>query len=322
MKRAEVLPGKPYPLGATYLGNGVNFAVFSEHARKMEVCLFDPREPSRELRRYVLPEQTQHVWHGFVPGLQTGTLYGLRAHGAYEPRRGLRFNPHKLLVDPYARALYGQVDFSAPVYAYVLGDEEEDLSFDTRDSAPGVPKAVVLTGRLRLGGGQRPARALEPDAPLRGPREGPHEAAPGVPEHLRGTYAGLAHPAVIEHLKQLGVTAVELLPIHDRVDEPFLVNKGLTNYWGYNTLGYFAPDARFSASGALGGAGGRVQGDGEGPAPRRHRGHPRRRLQPHLRGQPPAGPRCPSRAWTTPPTTGCRRRTRATTWTSPGAATR
>ena len=253
MKRAEVLPGKPYPLGATYLGNGVNFAVFSEHARKMEVCLFDPQEPSREVRRYVLPEQTQHVWHGFIPGLQTGTLYGFRAHGAYEPRRGLRFNPHKLLVDPYARALHGRVDFSAPVYAYVVGDEEEDLSFDIRDSAHGVPKAVVLTDDFDWEGDSAPSipwnRSLIYEAHVKGLTR----LHPAIPEHQRGTYAAMGHPAIIEHLEKLGVTAVELLPIHSCVDEPFLVNKGLTNYWGYSSLSYFAPDARFSSSGSRGG---------------------------------------------------------------------
>jgi len=253
MKRAEVLPGKPYPLGATYLGNGVNFAVFSEHARKVEVCLFDPEEPSRELKRYTLPEHTHHVWHGFIPGLQTGTLYGFRADGPYEPKRGMRFNPHKLLVDPYARALHGQVDFSAPVYAYVQGEPDDDLTLDTRDSAAGVPKAVVLTDDFDWEG-DRPLhtpwhRTLLYEAHVKGLTK----LHPEVPEPLRGTYAGLAHPAVVEHLQRLGVTALELLPLHAHVDEPFLVNKGLTNYWGYNTLGYFAPDARFSASGSRGG---------------------------------------------------------------------
>jgi isoamylase len=255
VKRAEVLvlPGKPYPLGATYQGNGVNFAVFSEHARKMEVCLFDPRDPSRELARHVLPEHTQHVWHGFIPGLQTGTLYGLRAHGSYEPRRGLRFNPHKLLVDPYARALHGQVDFSAPVYPYLQTDAEQDLSFDIRDSASGVPKAVVLTDDFDWEGDRPPAvpwnRTLLYEAHVKGLTR----LHPALPEHQRGTYAGLGHPAVLEHLRKLGVTAVELLPIHAHASEPFLITKGLTNYWGYSTLGFFAPDARFSASGSRGG---------------------------------------------------------------------
>ena len=253
MKRAEVLPGKPYPLGATYLGNGVNFAVFSEHARKMEVCLFDPREPSREVGRYVLPEHTQHVWHGFIPELQTGTLYGLRAHGAYEPRRGLRFNPHKLLVDPYARALHGQVDFSTPVYPYPYEGLEQDLVLDTRDSAAGMPKAVVLTDDFDWEGDRPPAvpwhRTLLYEAHVKGLTQ----LHPAVPAHQRGTYAGLGHPALLEHLRQLGVTAVELLPVHAHADEPFLVNKGFTNYWGYSTLGFFAPDARFSSSGSRGG---------------------------------------------------------------------
>ncbi|OJH37790.1 glycogen debranching protein GlgX [Cystobacter ferrugineus] len=253
MKWSEVLPGKPYPLGATYQGNGVNFAVFSEHARKMEVCLFDARDPSRELGRYSLPEHNQHVWHGFIPELQTGTLYGLRAHGPYEPRRGLRFNPHKLLVDPYARALHGQVDFSAPVYSYLPGDPEQDLGFDIRDSALGMPKAVVLTDDFDWEGDRPPSvpwhRTLLYEAHVKGLTR----LHPSVPEHLRGTYAGLAHPAVIDHLQQLGVTAVELLPVHAHVDEPFLINKGLTNYWGYSTLNFFAPDARFSASSSRGG---------------------------------------------------------------------
>ncbi|HSP81162.1 MAG TPA: glycogen debranching protein GlgX, partial [Myxococcaceae bacterium] len=252
MIRAEVLPGRPYPLGATYQGNGVNFAIFSEHARKMEVCIFDPQNPARELRRYTLLEHTGHVWHGFIPGLQTGTLYGLRAHGPYEPRRGLRFNPNKLLVDPYARALHGQVDFAAPVYGYVLGVDDEDLSFDTRDSAAGMPKAVVLTDDFDWEGDRSPAvpwhQMLLYEAHVRGLTR----LHPAVPAHQRGTYAGLGHPAVIEHLVKLGVTSVELLPIHAHVDEPFLVNKGLSNYWGYNTLGYFAPDARYSVSGAPG----------------------------------------------------------------------
>jgi isoamylase len=248
MNRAEVLPGRPYPLGATYLGNGVNFAVFSEHALKVEVCLFDPANPARELRRYTLPEQTRHVWHGFIPGLRTGALYGLRAHGPYEPQRGLRFNPHKLLVDPYARALHGQVDYSAPLYGYVLGSEEEDLGFDTRDSAAGVPKAVVLTDDFDWEGDRPPAVPWHQTLLYEAHVKGLTRLHPSVPEHQRGTYAGLTHPAVLEHLRRLGVTAVELLPIHAHVDEPFLVNKGLTNYWGYSTLGYFAPDARYAMS--------------------------------------------------------------------------
>jgi glycogen operon protein len=256
MRRAEVLPGKPFPLGATYDGEGVNFAVFSEHARKLEVCLFDPVEPSREIRRFPLLEHTHHVWHGYVPGLKPGTLYGLRADGHYEPKRGQRFNPHKLLVDPYARALHGQVKTSALIYPYKVGDEndkEADLVIDTRDSAPCVPKAVVLTDDFDWEGDRRPATPWHKTLLYELHVKGFTQLHPAVPEPQRGTYAGLTHPAVLEHLHRLGVTAVELLPVHASADESFLVKKGLTNFWGYNTLGYFAPDARFSSAGSMGG---------------------------------------------------------------------
>jgi isoamylase len=257
MKKAEVLPGKPYPLGATFDGEGVNFAVFSEHAKRLEVCLFDPENPTQEVRRFPLLETTHQVWHGYVPGLKPGTLYGLRAHGPYEPKKGLRFNPHKLLVDPYARALHGKADPSAPIHAYRGVDENDkdaDLVMDTRDSAAGVPKAVVLASHdFDWEGDRLPAipwhRTLLYELHVKGFTK----LHPDVPEAQRGTYAGLAHPSVLAHLQRLGVTAVELLPIHASVDESFLTKKGLTNYWGYNTLGYFAPDARFSASGSLGG---------------------------------------------------------------------
>ncbi|ADO70113.1 glycogen debranching protein GlgX [Stigmatella aurantiaca] len=256
MKKAEVLPGRPFPLGATYDGEGVNFAVFSEHAKRIEVCLFDPDHPTQEIRRFPLLETTYQVWHGYVPGLKPGMLYGLRAHGPYEPKKGLRFNPHKLLVDPYARALHGKVEVSAPVYAYRGVDENDkdaDLTMDTRDSAAGVPKAVVLAGDFDWEGDRPPATPWHRSLLYELHVKGFTKLHPAVPAPLRGTYAGLAHPAVLEHLQRLGVTAVELLPIHASVDESFLVKKGLTNYWGYNTLGYFAPDARYSASGSLGG---------------------------------------------------------------------
>jgi isoamylase len=256
MRRAEVLPGKPFPLGATYDGEGVNFAVFSEHARNVEVCLFDKDDPSREIRRIPLLETTYHVHHGYVPGLRPGTLYGLRAHGPYEPKRGLRFNSHKLLVDPYARALHGRVNYGEPVYGHKSGDDadkEADLKIDNRDSAAGVPKAVVLTDDFDWEGDRPPATPLNRSLLYELHVKGFTKLHPAVPEHQRGTYAGLAHPAVVEHLHRLGVTAVELLPIHSAVDESFLVKKGLTNYWGYNTLGFFAPDARYSGSGSLGG---------------------------------------------------------------------
>jgi isoamylase len=254
MRRAEVLPGKPYPLGATFDGSGVNFAVFSEHAKKVEVCLFDPNEPSKETRRFPLLETTHHVWHGYAPGLQPGTLYGLRVHGPHEPKKGLRFNPAKLLVDPYARAIHGKVDYKAPIYGYPAPatGKDEDLVLDTRDDAAGVPKAVVLSDTFDWEGDKPPRIPWHDTVLYELHVKGFTKLHPRVPEHLRGTYAGLAHPASIEHLKKVGVTAVELLPIHHIVDEPFLIQRGKVNYWGYNTLGYFAPDARYSASGSRG----------------------------------------------------------------------
>ena len=254
MRRAEVLPGTPYPLGATFDGHGVNFAVFSEHAKKVEVCLFDSNDPTRETRRFPLLESTHHVWHGYAPGLQPGTLYGLRVHGPHEPKKGLRFNPHKLLVDPYARAIHGKVDYKAPIYGYPAPatGKDEDLVLDTRDDAAGVPKAVVLADTFDWEDDTPPCIPW-PDTVLYELHvKGFTQLHPQVPERLRGTYAGLAHPASIEHLKKVGVTAVELLPIHHIVDEPFLVQRGKVNYWGYNTLGFFAPDARYSASGSRG----------------------------------------------------------------------
>ncbi|MCY1043800.1 glycogen debranching protein GlgX [Corallococcus sp. bb12-1] len=252
MRRAEVLPGKPFPLGATYDGSGVNFAVFSEHAKKVEVCLFDPADPKKETRRFPLLETTNHVWHGYMPDVPAGTLYGLRVHGPYEPKKGLRFNPHKLLVDPYAKALHGKVDPKAPFHAYVHGGKEEDLAMDTQDDAWGVPKGVILTDGFDWEEDRKPEVPWHKTVLYEVHVKGFTKLHPRIPEPLRGTYAGLAHPASIEHMKKLGVTSVELLPIHAYMDEPFLTQKGRSNYWGYNTLNFFAPDARFSASGSLG----------------------------------------------------------------------
>ncbi|HSU17155.1 glycogen debranching protein GlgX [Longimicrobium sp.] len=250
----KVLPGRRSPLGATWDGEGVNFAVFSEHATAVEVCLFDAENPARETARLRLREVTAHVWHGYVRGLGPGQLYGFRLDGPYEPQHGLRFNPFKLLLDPYARAVAGNVDWKHPVFGYPLGNPDGDLAGrDEGDSAAGMPKGVVVD----------PAYDWEGDRPLRTPwyRTVIYEAHvrgltmrhPDVPPELRGTYAGVAHPAVVEHLKSIGVTAVELLPVHDFVDDSQLLERGLRNYWGYNTLNFFSPDARYSGSGDRGG---------------------------------------------------------------------
>ncbi|HLL55799.1 MAG TPA: glycogen debranching protein GlgX [Myxococcaceae bacterium] len=253
MTNAQVRPGVPYPLGATFTGDGVNFAVASERATGMDVCIFDPEDPRKQVLRGPLLEHTQKVWHGFVPGLGPGTLYGFRAHGAYEPHRGLRFNPAKLLVDPYARAIHGKVDFKGPVYPYRKDGKEGDLALDDQDDAAFKPKSVVVENNFDWKGVGKPAipwhRSLIYEVHVKGFTM----RHPGVPPELRGTYAGFGQPAVLEHLKKLGVTAVELLPVHEASDETFLLDKGLSNFWGYSTLGYFAPDQRFARSGSRGG---------------------------------------------------------------------
>jgi isoamylase len=243
----DVWPGKPFPRGASFDGAGVNFAVYSRVATRVEVCLFDPADPTREIERFDLPETTDFVWHGYVPGMEPGTLYGLRVQGPHEPLQGHRCNANKLLVDPYAKALFGEVDWKQPVAGYRHGDQAGDLSFDERDSAAGVPKSVVISDFFDWAGDRAP------DVPWRRTVlyelhvKGFTKLHPDIPEELRGTYAGLAHPAAIAHLKKLGITAVELLPVHESADDGFLEEKLLRNYWGYSTLGYFAPEQRYAS---------------------------------------------------------------------------
>ncbi|HYD40320.1 MAG TPA: glycogen debranching protein GlgX [Anaeromyxobacter sp.] len=237
-------PGREEPLGATADAEGVNFAVYSKSAERVEVCLFDPQNPAREVARIPLEERTARVWHGYVPGLKPGALYGFRAWGPYDPAKGHRFNGNKLLVDPYARALTGEVDFQQPVFAYQLG--KTDLDRDDRDSAPGMPKAVVLGDGFDWGDDRPPRTPWHQSVIYEVHVRGFTMRHPEVPERLRGTYLGFAHPAAIEHLKRLGVTAVELLPVHEFTDDSYLTEKGLRNYWGYNTLAYFAPEQRYA----------------------------------------------------------------------------
>ncbi|MCY1074977.1 glycogen debranching protein GlgX [Archangium lansingense] len=250
----EVWPGKPYPRGATFDGTGVNFAVFSQVATRVEVCLFDAQNPSKEVERFDLAAMTDGVWHGYVPGLEPGMLYGLRVHGPYEPQKGHRCNPYKLLVDPYAKALHGDVDWSQPVFGYTLGNDKQDLMRDERDSAAGVPKGVVVGDYFDWGNDRRPDVPWRKTVIYEAHVKGLTMRHPKVPEHQRGTYAGLGHPAVIEHLLELGVTAVELLPVHAFADDSFLGEKGLSNFWGYNTLCYFAPEAHYASRRTPGGA--------------------------------------------------------------------
>ncbi|MCA1619311.1 MAG: glycogen debranching protein GlgX [Acidobacteria bacterium] len=248
----KVWPGQPYPLGATWDGAGVNFALFSEHATAVELCLFDDADPTRESRRVRLTERTDLVWHAYLPEARPGQLYGYRVHGPYEPQHGHRFNPHKLLIDPYAKAVAGDVEWDDSVFGYTIGDATSDLSFDERDSAAFVPKCVVVDPAFSWGEDARPRTPWHKTLIYELHVKGFTKLHPEVPEELRGTYAGLAHPAAVEYLHSLGVSAVELMPAHQFVSDKFIQDRGLTNYWGYNSVGFFAPDARYSSNGALG----------------------------------------------------------------------
>ena len=248
--KTPVWPGRPYPLGAEWDGNGVNFALFSAHAERVDLCLYD-RNGLREIDRVTLPEYTDEVWHGYLPGARPGLLYGYRVFGPWDPDRGHRFNGNKLLIDPYAKALTGSIRWSDAHFAYRIGSPRGDLMFDRRDNARGMPKCRVVD----------PAFSWGEDRPLRRPWDetvlyelhvkGFTARHGAVPVPLRGTYAGLGSAAVIDHLTALGVTAVELLPVHSFVDDRNLVERGLRNYWGYNTLNFFAPEPRYMATGLV-----------------------------------------------------------------------
>ncbi|RZT39266.1 glycogen debranching protein GlgX [Cupriavidus agavae] len=244
MRDPRISEGNPFPLGATWDGSGVNFALFSAHATRVELCLFDA-DGKQEIERIDLPEYTDEVWHVRIDGLGPGTVYGYRVHGPYEPENGHRFNPNKLLLDPYAKAYAGELRWDHAVFGYTIGAEGDDLTFDERDSAPFVQKCVVVdrgfTWEHPLGNRVPWDQSVIYEAHVRGlTRLHPH-----VPEKLRGTFAGLGQRAVIDYLKSLGITSVELLPIHAFVNDSHLLDKGLTNYWGYNTIGFFAADQRF-----------------------------------------------------------------------------
>ncbi len=241
-------PGRPWPLGATLESGGVNFAVYSGVAQKVEVCLFDVTG-TREIRRLALPGRCGDIWHGWVPGLHAGTRYGMRVHGPYDPAVGLRCNPHKLLLDPYARAIDRPLHGAAWQYAYKLHGPERDLKIDTVNNSPGAAKCLVLDQAFDWEDDRPPATALADsvfyEVHVRGFTQQMEEVPPG----LRGTFAGLASESALAHLRGLGVTAVELLPVHAFNDERRLVDLGLANYWGYNTVGYFAPEPRYCAAG-------------------------------------------------------------------------
>jgi len=248
----KVWPGQPYPLGATWDGAGVNFALFSENATGVELCLFDSPNARAESHRVALTERTDLVWHAYLPEARPGQLYGYRVQGPYEPQEGHRFNPHKLLIDPYAKAVAGDVRWDDAVFGYRIGDPAADLSFDERDSAPFVPKCVVVDPAFSWGGDTRPRTPWHKTIIYELHVKGFTKLYPEVPEEMRGTYAGLAHPSVVDYLRSLGVTAVELMPVHQFVSDKYLHERGLTNYWGYNSIGFFAPHAAYSSGGVMG----------------------------------------------------------------------
>ncbi|RYE11278.1 MAG: glycogen debranching enzyme GlgX, partial [Sphingobacteriaceae bacterium] len=242
-------PGKPYPLGATWDGKGVNFALYANYATGVELCLFDENNQETKIE---VKERTHYIWHVYLPDVSYGQFYGYRVHGPYEPQYGLRFNAHKLLIDPYAKAIAGPVDWHESVFGYDLYDEAKDLSFSITDSAPYVPKSVVINENFDWEDDQLLDIPLEKTIIYETHVKGFTKLHPDIPEEIRGTYAGLAHPETIKHLKKLGVTAVELMPVHHFIIDEHLQKKDLTNYWGYNTIGFFAPDVRYSSSGIRG----------------------------------------------------------------------
>jgi isoamylase len=244
--------GYPYPLGATWMGNGVNFALFSGSATSVDLCLFDAVDARQENIRIPMTERTEQVWHVFLPDARPGQLYGYRVSGPYDPERGLRCNSSKLLIDPYAKAIAGEVNWADEMFGYVVGDETGDLSRDFRDDAWGMPKSVVIDPAFDWQDDRRPNRPLSESVIYEMHVKGFSKLHPDVPEPLRGSYAGLGSEAAIDYFKNLGVTTVELLPVHAHVDDKILFDRGLTNYWGYNTIGFFAPHGQYSSSGQRG----------------------------------------------------------------------
>jgi len=243
----RVWPGRPYPLGATWDGAGVNFSLFAENATAVTLCLFDGPDQKRESESIPIRERTANVWHQYLPDVMPGQLYGFRVDGPFEPAKGHRFNPKKLLLAPYAKAIGRDLKWDDSLFGYRMGDPEEDLSRDDRDSAAFAPLAAVADTSFVWGDDKAPAIPWHKTLIYELHVKGFTKLMEGVPEKQRGTYGGLASEAAVQHLLSLGVTAVELLPIHYRVDDQFLVDQGKVNYWGYNTLGFFAPDPRYAS---------------------------------------------------------------------------
>jgi len=245
----RVWPGQPYPLGATWTGLGVNFALFSAHATRVDLCVFDSPDAPTESVCVTLPEHTDMVWHGYLPDARPGQLYGYRVHGPYDPGDGQRFNPNKVVLDPYAKSIGRQVRWDDSVFGYTIGDPRDDLAFDTRDNGAFASLAAVIDPAFTWGDDRPPRTPWHKTVIYEMHVRGFTRLHPNVPEPLRGTYEALTTEAAIEHLQRLGVTAVELMPVHHHAYDRHLVERGLSNYWGYNTQAFFAPDIRYSASG-------------------------------------------------------------------------
>jgi isoamylase len=245
----RVWPGQPYPLGATWTGLGVNFAIFSAHATSVELCLFDAPDASAPSAAVTLPEHTDMVWHGYLPDVRPGQLYGYRVYGPYDPNAGLRFNANKVVLDPYAKSIGRSVRWDDAVFGYTIGDPRGDLSFDARDNAAFATLAAVIDPAFTWGDDRPPRTPWHKTVIYEMHVKGFSKLHPNVPASLRGTYEALTTESAIEHLQQLGVTAVELMPVHHHAYDRHLVERGLSNYWGYNTQAFFAPDIRYSASG-------------------------------------------------------------------------
>ena len=250
--KVTVYPGSPYPLGATWDGEGVNFALYGGNSTAVDLCLYDPTDHKKEIAKIKLTEHTHQIWHVYLPDIQPGQLYGYRVHGPYEPHRGNRYNANKLLLDPYAKAISGTVEWHDSLFGYEVGHPDEDFSFSKSDSAPYMPKAVVVDHNYDWGGDKAPKIPYHKSIIYETHVKGFTKLHPDIPEEIRGTYKGMAHPETLKYLKELGITAVELMPVHHFITDRYLAEKGLTNYWGYNSIGFFAPDVRYSSNGTIG----------------------------------------------------------------------
>lgn len=246
------LPGTPFPLGATWDGNGVNFTLYSQNATGVILCLFDAEDSAKESHRIKVTECSDSIWHIYLKGISPGQLYGFRVEGPYNPQNGHRFNAHKLLLDPYAKAVSGIIQWDDALFGYEVGHPDADLSFSETDSAPFLPKSVVIDPNFDWDGDASPKLEYYNTVIYETHVKGFTQLHPEIPEEIRGTYAAIGHPVTIAYLKELGISAIELMPVHHFVTDRSLKEKSLSNYWGYNTIGFFAPDARYSSGGVLG----------------------------------------------------------------------